>query len=129
MDPIANMLTIIRNGCRTNKMEVTIPYSRIKAEMLRILLEEGFINNFSLDSEKKPKKISIMLKYSKDGESVIRNLTRISKCSRRVYVSKNEIPKVLGGLGIAIMTTPKGILSDREARQQKVGGEVLAYIY
>ncbi|HEX7318903.1 MAG TPA: 30S ribosomal protein S8 [bacterium] len=129
MDPIANMLTIIRNGCRTSKMEVTVPYSRIKAEILRILLEEGFINNFSLDSEKKPKKISIMLKYSKDGESVIRNLTRISKCSRRVYVPKNEVPKVLGGLGIAILTTPKGILSDREARQQKVGGEVLAYIY
>ncbi len=129
MDPIANMLTIIRNGCRTNKMEVTIPYSRIKAEILRILLEEGFISNFSLDSEKKPKKISIMLKYSKDGESVIRNLTRISKSSRRVYVSKSEIPKVLGGLGIAILTTPRGILSDREARQQKVGGEVLAYVY
>jgi small subunit ribosomal protein S8 len=129
MDPIANMLTIIRNGCRTTKMEVTIPYSRIKAEILRILLEEGFINNFSLDSEKKPKKISIMLKYSKDGESVIRNLTRISKSSRRVYVSKNEVPRVLGGLGIAILTTPKGILSDREARQQNVGGEVLAYIY
>jgi len=129
MDPIANMLTIIRNGCRTNKMEVTIPYSRIKAEILRILLEEGFINNFSLDSEKKPKKISIMLKYSKDGESVIRNLTRISKSSRRVYVSKKEVPRVLAGLGIAILTTPRGILSDREARQQNVGGEVIAYVY
>jgi len=129
MDPIADMLTIIRNGCRTNKMEVTITYSRIKAEILRILLEEGFINNFSLDSEKKPKKITIMLKYSKDGESVIRNLKRISKCSRRVYVAKDEIPRVLGGLGIAILTTPRGILSDREARQQKIGGEVIAYVY
>lgn len=129
MDPLADMLTIIRNGCRTNKLEVVIPYSRLKAEILRILLEEGFINNFSLDSEKKPKKITVMLKYSKDGESVIRNLERISKCSRRIYVSKDEIPKVLAGLGVAILTTSQGILSDREARRQKVGGEVIAYVY
>ena len=129
MDSIANVLTTIRNGCRTNKMEVTVPYSRITAEILRILLEEGFINNFSLDSEKKPNKATIMLKYSKDGESVIRNLKRISKSSRRVYVSRDEIPQVLGGLGIAILTTSKGVLSDREARQQKVGGEVLAYVF
>src|SRR5512136_189855 len=101
MDPIADMLTIIRNGCRTGKLEVKVPYSRLKTEILRILLEEGFINNFTLDSEKKPRRIIVMLKYTKDGESVIRNLQRISKCSRRVYVNNTEVPKVLGGLGIA----------------------------
>ena len=129
MDPIANMLTIIRNGCRSGKLEVKAPYSRLKTEILRILLEEGFINNFTVDSEKKPRLITVMLKYAKDGESVIRNLKRVSKSSRRVYVNKDEVPKVLAGLGTAILTTSRGILSDREARRHKVGGEVIAYVY
>lgn len=127
MDPIADMLTIIRNGCRSRKIEVTVPYSRLKTEILRVLLEEGFINNFTLDAKKK--KITIMLKYAKSGESVIRNLERISKSSRRVYVSKKEVPYVLGGLGTAILTTSSGVLSDREARKNKVGGEVIMHIY
>jgi len=127
MDPIADMLTIIRNGCRSRKIEVTVPYSRLKTEILRVLLEEGFINNFTLDAKKR--KISIMLKYAKNGESVIRNLERISKSSRRVYVSKKEVPYVLGGLGTAILTTSSGVLSDREARKNKVGGEVIMHVY
>ncbi len=127
MDPIADMLTIMRNGCQARKMEVTVPYSRLKTEILRVLLEEGFVNNFTLDAKKR--KITIMLKYAKNGESVIRNLERISKSSRRMYVSKDEIPHVLGGLGTAILTTPKGVLSDREARRNNVGGEVIAYVY
>lgn len=127
MDPIADMLTIIRNGCRARKIDVTVPYSRLKTEILRVLLEDGFINNFTLDARKK--KINIMLKYAKNGESVIRNLERISKCSRRQYVSKSEIPYVLGGLGTAILTTSEGVLSDREARRKKIGGEVIAYVY
>ena len=127
MDPIADMLTIIRNGCRAKKIEVTVPDSRLKTEILRVLLEDGFINNFTLDSKKK--KITIMLKYAKNGESVIRNLERISKCSRRVYVSKVEIPYVLGGLGTAILTTSAGVLSDREARHKRIGGEVIANVY
>ncbi len=127
MDPIADMLTIIRNGCRAQKIEVTVPYSRLKTEILRVLLEDGFINNFTLDSKKK--KITIMLKYAKNGESVIRDLERISKCSRRIYVSQDEIPYVLGGLGTAILTTSQGVLSDREARRKKIGGEVIAYVY
>ena len=127
MDPIADMLTIIRNGCRSRKIEVTVPYSRLKTEILRVLLEEGFINNFTLDAKKR--KITIMLKYAKNGESVIRNLERISKSSRRVYVSKKEIPYVLGGLGTAILTTSNGVLSDREARKNKVGGEVIMHVY
>jgi small subunit ribosomal protein S8 len=127
MDPIADMLTIIRNGCRSRKQEVVVPYSRIKTEVLRVLLEEGFINNFTLDARKR--KITIMLKYAKNGESVIRNLKRISKCSRRVYVPKDEIPRVLGGLGTAILTTSQGVLSDREARRKKIGGEVMLYVF
>jgi small subunit ribosomal protein S8 len=127
MDPIADMLTIIRNGCRARKIDVTVPYSRLKTEILRVLLEDGFINNFTLDVKKK--KINIMLKYAKTGESVIQNLKRISKSSRRVYVSKTEIPHVLGGLGTAILTTAEGVLSDREARRKKIGGEVIAYVY
>lgn len=127
MDPIADMLTIIRNGCRARKIEVTVPFSRLKTEILRVLLEEGFINNFTLDAKKR--KITIMLKYAKNGESVIRNLERISKSSRRVYVSKKEIPHVLGGLGTAILTTSSGVLSDREARKNKVGGEVIMHVY
>ena len=127
MDPIADMLTIIRNGCRSRKIEVTVPFSRLKTEILRVLLEEGFINNFTLDAKKR--KITIMLKYAKNGESVIRNLERVSKSSRRVYVSKKEIPYVLGGLGTAILTTSSGVLSDREARKSKVGGEVMLRVY
>ena len=127
MDPIADMLTIIRNGCRAQKSEVIVPYSRLKTEILRVLLEEGYINNFTMDNKKR--KISIMLKYGKNGESVIRNLERKSKCSRRVYVSKKEIPYVLGGIGTAILTTSSGVLSDREARRKKVGGELIAYVY
>lgn len=127
MDPIADMLTILRNGCRAQKLEVTVPYSRLKTEILRVLLEEGYVNNFTLDNKKR--KISIMLKYGKNGESVIRNLERKSKCSRRIYVSKDEIPYVLGGIGTAILTTSSGVLSDREARRKKVGGELIAYVY
>ncbi|KPK63863.1 30S ribosomal protein S8 [candidate division WOR_3 bacterium SM23_42] len=127
MDPIADMLTIIRNGCQAQKQEVTVLYSRLKTEILRVILEEGYINNFTLDAKKR--KITIMLKYAKTGESVIRNLERVSKCSCRVYVSKSEIPQVLGGLGTAILTTPVGVLSDREARRKGVGGEVIAYVY
>ena len=127
MDTISDMLTIIRNGCRVHKQEVTVPYSRLKTEILRVLLEEGFVNNFTQDSKKR--KITVMLKYAKSGESVIRNLKRISKSSRRVYVPRNEVPSVLGGMGTAILTTPQGVVSDREARRKKIGGEVIAYVY
>ncbi|MEO0129248.1 MAG: 30S ribosomal protein S8 [candidate division WOR-3 bacterium] len=129
VDPIADMFTIIRNGCRANKTEVIVPYSKLHVELLRILLEEGFINNFTVDSERKPRKITVMLKYSKEGESVIRDIQRVSRCSRRVYVSKDEIPSVLNGLGIAILTTSKGVMTDREARRKKIGGEVIGYVY
>ncbi|MGB9721094.1 MAG: 30S ribosomal protein S8 [bacterium] len=129
MDPIADMFTIIRNGCRASKTEVVVPYSKLHTEILRILLEEGFINNFTLDSERKPRNITVMLKYSKDGESVIRDLQRISRSSRRIYVGKDEIPTILKGLGVAILTTSRGLMSDREARRKKIGGEVIGYVF
>ncbi len=129
VDSIADMFTIIRNGCRASKIEVAVPYSKLHVEILRILFEEGFINNFTLDSERKPRTIKVMLKYSKDGKSVIRDIQRVSRSSRRVYVSKGEIPKILGGMGVAILTTSKGVMSDREAIKKKVGGEVIGYVY
>ncbi len=129
VDPIADMFSIIRNGCRANKVEVVVPYSKLHVDVLRILLEEGFINNFTIDSERKPRKIKVMLKYSKEGESVIRDIQRVSRCSRRVYVSKDEIPSVLNGIGVAILTTSKGVMTDREARRKKIGGEVIGYVY
>ncbi|MEO0095657.1 MAG: 30S ribosomal protein S8 [candidate division WOR-3 bacterium] len=129
VDPIADIFTIIRNGCRAGKSEVVVRYSKLLVEILRILLEEGYINNFTVDSEKRPRKITVMLKYSKEGVSVIRDIQRVSRCSRRVYVSKDEIPSILNGIGVAILTTSKGVMSDREARKKRIGGEVIGYVY
>ncbi|MEO0116631.1 MAG: 30S ribosomal protein S8 [candidate division WOR-3 bacterium] len=129
MDPIADMLTRIRNALMRGKPEVKFPYSKIKLEIARILLEEGYINNFQVSGEGVKKEIVILLKYTLDGKPVISELKRVSRPSRRVYAGYREIPKVAGGLGIAILSTPKGILSDREARRQKVGGEILATVW
>ncbi|MEO0225338.1 MAG: 30S ribosomal protein S8, partial [candidate division WOR-3 bacterium] len=128
-DPIADMLTIIRNGIRARHKVVTVPYSKIKMEIARILMEEGYINNFQIDSDEKPSRIEILLRYSQQGEPAIKNLVRISKPGRRVYVAHDEIPKVNRGLGIAILSTNKGIVTDREARKMKAGGEVLGYVF
>lgn len=129
MDPIADMLTRIRNALMRGKPEVKFPYSKIKLEIARILLEEGYINNFQVLGEGAKKEISILLKYTLEGKPVISEIKRVSRPSRRVYVGYQEIPKVAGGLGINIISTPKGILSDREARKEKVGGEILAAIW
>ena len=129
VDPIADMFSIIRNGCHANKLEVVVPYSKLHVEILRILLEEGFINNFTVDSEQKPRRITVMLKYSKEGEPVIRDIQRVSRSSRRVYVSKDEIPSILNRIGIAILTTSRGVMTDRDARRKKIGGEVIGYVY
>ncbi|MEO0102227.1 MAG: 30S ribosomal protein S8 [candidate division WOR-3 bacterium] len=129
MDPIADMLTRIRNALIRGKPEVKFPYSKIKLEIARILLEEGYINNFQVLGEGAKKEISILLKYTLEGKPVISEIKRVSRPSRRVYVGYQEIPKVAGGLGINIISTPKGILSDREARKQKVGGEIIAAIW
>ena len=127
-DTIADMLTRIRNANQMRYEEVTVPASNIKKEIARILKEEGFINDYKIVSDDAQGTIVLTLKYNKK-ERVITGLKRISKPGLRVYAKNDEIPKVLNGLGIAIISTSKGIMTDKEARKQNIGGEVLAYIW
>ena len=120
-DPIADMLTRIRNANQMRYLEVEVPASNIKTEIARILKEEGFISDYKI--------IVLNLKYGQHKERVITGLKRISKPGLRVYAKTNEIPKVLNGLGIAIVSTSKGLMTDKEARKEQLGGEVLAYIW
>ena len=126
-DPIADMLTRIRNANTVKHETVDVPASNIKKEIARILLEEGFVKGYDVIEDGKQGIIRLQLKYGIEGERVISGLKRISKPGMRVYSSKDEIPKVLNGLGVAIMSTSKGILTDREARKENVGGEVICY--
>ena len=128
-DPIADMLTRIRNASNQKHSSVEIPMSKLKLEMARILRESGFVVNYRVDGEGKDKKISVMLRYSKNDIPVITGLKRISKPGCRVYVGKDDVPRVIGGIGIAILSTSRGLLSDKKARKDKVGGEVLCYIW
>ncbi|GAQ95818.1 small subunit ribosomal protein S8 [Thermodesulfovibrio aggregans] len=128
-DPIADMLTRIRNAIRVKADKVDIPASRMKIEIAKILKEEGFIKSYKINRDKKQGIIRINLKYTPDGDSVISNLERVSKPGRRVYVSKEEIPRVMGGLGIAILTTSQGVMTDKECRRRGVGGEVICYVW
>ncbi|AUS07644.1 30S ribosomal protein S8 [Laceyella sacchari] len=128
-DPIADMLTRIRNANMVRHESVEFPASRMKREIAEILKREGFIRDAEYIEDNKQGIIRIFLKYGQNNEKVITGLKRISKPGLRVYVKSNEIPRVLRGLGIAILSTNKGILTDKEARQNKVGGEVLAYIW
>ncbi len=128
-DPIADMLTRIRNANAVRHESVEIPASRLKWEIAEILKREGFIRDAEYIEDNKQGIIRIFLKYGKNNERVITGLKRISKPGLRVYTKSNEIPRVLRGLGIAILSTSKGVKTDREARQEKVGGEVLAYIW
>ena len=127
-DPIADMLTRIRNAVQAKHETVEVPASKIKVELARILKQEGYIENYSVDGDLK-KAIHITLKYGKHGEKVISGIKRISKPGLRVYADVESIPRVLNGLGIAILSTSKGIMTDKEARQQKIGGEVIAYVW
>ena len=127
-DTIADMLTRIRNANQMRYEEVTVPASNIKKEIARILKEEGFIKDYKIVSDDVQGTIVLTLKYNKK-ERVITGLKRISKPGLRVYAKNDEIPKVLNGLGIAIISTSKGIMTDKEARKQNIGGEVLAYIW
>ena len=127
-DPIADMLTRIRNAVKAKHTTVDVPYSKVKAEISNILLKEGFIADMELVENGVHKNIRITLKY-KDSKSVIQGLKRISKPGLRIYAEKEELPRVLNGLGIAIISTSKGIITDKEARKQNVGGEVMAYIW
>lgn len=129
-DTIADMLTRIRNANQMRYEEVNVPASNIKKEVARILKEEGFIKDYKINEEDNTQgSITITMKYTDKKERVITGLKRISKPGLRVYVKNDEIPKVLNGLGIAIISTSKGILTDKEARKENIGGEVLAYIW
>jgi small subunit ribosomal protein S8 len=129
-DPIADMLTRIRNANHVYKEKVDIPFSKLKLEIARILSEEGFIKNYKVVEEKgRPASIRISMKYGEKRERVIVDISRVSRSGRRVYKGKAEVPKVIGGLGIAILSTSKGILTDQQARQQGVGGEVLCLVH
>ena len=128
-DPIADMLTRIRNALTAKHEEVEIPSSKMKAEIAQILLSEGYINGYKVEGEGIDAKIVIDLKYGPKGEMVISGLKRVSKPGLRVYAGYEDLPKVLGGMGIAIVSTPKGIMTDKEARKLRHGGEVLAYIW
>ena len=127
-DPIADMLTRIRNANLRKHPTVSVPASKIKLDILRVLKEEGYISDFVKIEDEKQGMISITLKYV-NKTSVIKGLKRISKPGLKVYAKRNELPKVLNGLGVAIVSTSGGVMSDREARQKNLGGEVLAYIW
>ncbi len=124
-DPIADMLTRIRNASRARHPKVEMTGSRLKAEIAKILKEEGYISSYKLTEENRKKSLRITLKYNPDGRSAISDLVRISRPGRRVYTSSSEIPSILGGLGNTILTTPRGIMSGKRARKTGVGGEVL----
>ncbi len=129
IDPIADLLTRIRNGIMAKKKKVSVPASNIKREIVRVLLKEGYIAHYEFEEDNKQGVIHIYLKYDEQGTPAITALKRVSKPGVRVYVRRKEIPKVVNGLGIAILSTPKGILTDAEARKLKVGGEVLCYVW
>jgi len=128
-DPIGDMLTMIRNACSAKHGKVDIPASNLKREIVRILMEEGFIKNYAYIEDNRQGILRLYLKYGPKGESIIKGLRRISRPGRRRYVKKDEIPRVLNGLGIAIISTSKGVFPDRDARRIGVGGEVLCYVW
>ena len=129
-DPIADMLTRIRNGLQAGHETAAIPASKVKIEIAKILKAEGYIDNYKVEGETaKDKAITINLKYSPDGQKVISGLKRISKPGLKVYAKSNAIPRVLNGLGIAIISTSQGLMTDRDARKKALGGEVVAYVW
>ena len=128
-DPIADFLTRIRNGLIARHDSITVPASNMKKAIAKILLDEGYIKAYDLIDDGLQGQIKVTLKYAQGKESVIKGLKRISKPGLRVYAKNDEIPKVLGGLGIAILSTSKGVMTDKEARNGGIGGEVLAYIW
>ena len=129
-DPIADMLTRIRNGYQAKKETVDVaPCSKVKVEIAKILKSEGYIDSYKVEGEGIEKKIVVTLKYDANDEKVIKGMKRISKPGLRVYAKGNQVPKVLNGLGIAIISTSEGMMTDREARQKHVGGEVVAYVW
>ena len=127
-DPIADMLTRIRNGVRANHNEVSMPSSKMKSDIAKILKDEGYILDYKVNSETK-KELVITLKYGSNEEKVIKGIKRISTPGLRVYAKSNNLPRVLNGLGIAIISTSQGLMTDRDARKNQAGGEVVAYVW
>jgi small subunit ribosomal protein S8 len=127
-DPIADMLTRIRNGIRARHPRVEMPSSKLKVEIARILKEEGYISNFKASEEGKKKVLRVFLRYAANGQSVISSLDRVSTPGKRVYFGCSEIPKVQGGLGVSIVTTPRGVMTGKSARKSGVGGEILCTV-
>jgi small subunit ribosomal protein S8 len=128
-DPISDMLTRIRNGLTVRKSFVLVPSSKVKVAIAQILLEEGFIQGYEITNEQPQPNIRLWLKYDERRKPVVTGLKRVSKPGRRVYKGKQELPWVLSGLGIAIVSTPMGVMTDRKARRLGVGGEVLCYVW
>jgi small subunit ribosomal protein S8 len=128
-DPIADMLTRIRNACMAKHEKVDIPGSRLKLEIARILKEEGYIKNYKFLKDNKQGVIRITLKYEEDRRPVIEGMERVSRPGRRVYIGAKEIPRVLGGFGIAILSTSRGVMTDRKAREMNTGGEILCKVW
>jgi small subunit ribosomal protein S8 len=128
-DPIADMLTRMRNAILIKNEKVDIPASKLKVEIAKILKEEGFIKSYKIIKDRKQGVLKVTLKYTSENEPLITGLKRISKPGRRAYVGKDAVPKVMDGVGISVLTTSRGIMSDRTCRREGVGGEVLCYIW
>ena len=128
-DPVADLLARIRNSIHARHPKLDVPASRLKLEIARILKEEGYIANFKATEEEGRKVLRLYLKYGSDNAAAISNLQRVSRPGCRVYVSRNDIPRVLGGLGINILTTPRGVMTGRQARKEGVGGEILCEVW
>jgi len=128
-DPIADMLTRIRNAVSAKHDRVTMPSSKMKVAIAKVLKEEGFIRDFAIDAEGSRSMLKIELSYTGRKDPVLSGIKRVSKPGLRVYVQKREIPRVLGGLGVAILSTPEGVMTGQVARQRSVGGEVLCYVW
>jgi len=127
-DSIADMFTRIRNGIQARHQRVDMPSSKLKVEVARILKDEGYISSYKVNEEGKKKVLRIVLRYGSDGENVITTLDRVSRPGRRVYTGAREIPKVQGGLGVNILTTPRGVMTGKQARRSGVGGEILGIV-
>lgn len=128
-DPIADFLTRIRNASRAEHEKVDIPSSKLKMRMAEILKDEGFIRNFRVIEDNKQGTLRVYLKYGAGSEKIISGIVRVSRPGRRIYVTKDRIPTILGGMGLAILSTSNGVMTDRQVRKQHLGGEVLAYVW
>lgn len=128
-DPIADMLTRIRNGILARQKQVVVPSSKVKVAVARILKDEGFIRDFEITKDVPQPQLRIVLKFDRDRKSIITGLKRVSRPGRRVYVNRTEIPWVLSGLGISVLSTPQGIMTGDKARRLGLGGEVLCYVW